>query len=257
MSGTGSGGAGRFSTTRWSLILASIDSQATEGKGREALAQLCRIYWRPIFAYVCRRGHSVADAEDLTQDFFLRVLKNNLLEHADRDRGRFRTLLLSALQNFLHDAHEKQLSERRGGAVRFVSWDDWVAEAPSLLSLPASAYEAWPAEKIFDVRWAATLAEQALRQLQEECESRGRRRVFDALSKTLTANRDEINYANLSRELRVGEAQIKRLLHQLRLRFRQLLRRAVAETMADPTGIDEELRYLCSALAIGQESDGG
>src|SRR5450432_3702169 len=129
----------RFATTRWSLVLSSLDVESDDGKAREALAQLCRIYWRPIFAFICRKGHSVPDAQDLTQDFFVMVLKGNLLQHADRNRGRFRSLLLEALQNFLIDAHDKRHARKRGGDVQFVSWDDWMAEAPSHLSMPAAA----------------------------------------------------------------------------------------------------------------------
>ncbi|MEP7249644.1 MAG: sigma factor [Spartobacteria bacterium] len=240
---------GRFATTRWSLILSSLGGETTEKKAREALAQLCRIYWRPIFAYICRSGRSPEDAQDLTQEFFLAVLKGNLLQRASSERGRFRGLLLTTLRNFLIDSHAKEKAWKRGGAVRFVSWDDWMAEAPSQLSIPLAALENWPAERIFDVRWAATVAEEALRRLQDECEKRGRRRVFDALSSSLTAERDDVSYAPLSRELGVGTPEIKRLLHQLRLRYRQLLREGVAETVEKPEEVDGELHYLVSALA--------
>ena len=162
---------GRFVTTRWSVILSCTDSGPGEDKAREALAELCRTYWRPIFAFICRRGYSVPDAQDLTQDFFLMVLEGNLLKRADPSRGRFRSLLLKALQNFLIDNAAKKHARKRGGNVQFVSWDDWMAEAPSQLSISAREAESWPAEKIFDVRWAATVVEHALRQLGEECES--------------------------------------------------------------------------------------
>ena len=158
------------------------------------------------------------DAQDLTQDFFVMVLKGNLLQQADRNRGRFRSLLLAALQNFLLDAHAKRSAKKRGGDVQFVAWDDWMAEAPSRLSLPAAAIDQWPAEKLYDVRWAATVAEQALRRLAEECESRGRRRVFDALSSSLTAEREDVSYETLARGLGVETTAIKRLLHQMRQR---------------------------------------
>ena len=154
--------SGRFNTTRWSLILSSLGGQGEEEKAREALAQLCRIYWRPIFAFICRQGRSAEDAQDLTQEFFLMILKSNLLQRADAERGRFRSLLLKSLQNFLIDAHTKAQAKKRGGEVQFVSWDEWMAEAPSRLTLPAAALENWPPERIFDVRWAATVAEQAL-----------------------------------------------------------------------------------------------
>ncbi len=249
------GASRRFTTTRWSLILSSLDAQSDDKKAREALAQLCRIYWRPIFAFICRQGHSVPDAQDLTQDFFVMVLKGNLLQQADRNRGRFRSLLLAALQNFLLDAHAKRSAKKRGGDVQFVSWDDWMAEAPSRLSLPAAAIDQWPAEKLYDVRWAATVAEQALRRLAEECESHGRRRVFDALSNSLTAEREDVSYEALARGLGVETTAIKRLLHQMRQRYRQLLREEVAETIEHPSDVDDELRYLCSALAAGQETE--
>lgn len=247
------GNSGHFHTTRWSLILSSSGGDGDETKAREALAQLCRIYWRPIFAFVWRWTRSPEDAQDLTQDFFLMILKGDLLRTANPERGRFRSLLLKSLQNFLHDAHAKARTKKRGGEVQFISWDEWMAEAPSQLSIPAATVESWPAERIFDVRWAATVAEQALRRLQEECESRGRRRVFDVLSTVLTAERDEISYDKMARELGVGAAEIKRLLHKLRLRYRQLLYAEVAETVSQPGEVEEELRYLVAALAAGAE----
>ncbi|HEX4666882.1 MAG TPA: hypothetical protein VH207_09790 [Chthoniobacterales bacterium] len=246
--------SGRFHTTHWSLILASVDARSDDGKAGEALAQICRIYWRPVFAFVCRKGYPVPDAQDLTQDFFVMVLKGKLLERADRNRGRFRSLMLAALQHFLLDAHDKRKARKRGGNLKFVAWDEWMAEAPSQLSVPMAAIKEWPAETVFDVRWAATMAERALRQLREECESHGRRRVFDALSGALTAEREDISYAALARELGVEESGIKRLLHQMRLRYRQLLRAEVAATIDDPAEVDDELRYLCSALVASTSS---
>lgn len=244
---------GQFDTTRWSLILASLGTGSEEDKAREALAQLCRTYWRPIFAFVCRHGHSIPDAQDLTQDFFVLILKGNLLQRADPERGRFRSLLLKSLQNFLIDAHAREHARKRGGEVQFVAFDEWMAEAPSGLAAPTAEVQSWPAERIFDVRWAATVAEQALRRLQEECESGGRRLVFEALSGSLTAEREDISYQALGRELGVSSAEIKRILHRLRQRYRQLLRQEVAETVAEPGEVDEELRYLVAALAAGAE----
>jgi RNA polymerase sigma factor (sigma-70 family) len=239
----------RFVTTRWSVILSCTDSGADEDEAREALAELCRTYWRPIFAFICRRGYSVPDAQDLTQDFFLMVLEGNLLKWADPSRGRFRSLLLKALQNFLIDNAVKKHARKRGGNVQFVSWDDWMAEAPSQLSISAEEADKWPAEKIFDVRWAATVVEHALRQLGEECESRGRRRVFDVLSNYLAAERQDVSYSNLSKTLGVPEASVKRLVHQMRQRYRSLLRAEVAETVERPDDVEDELLYLCAALA--------
>lgn len=246
-------GCGVFATTRWSLVLSSAGVGSDEEHAQAALADLCRLYWRPVFAFVCRRGASVADAQDLTQDFFLFLIEGNLLRQADPARGRFRSLLLKALQNFLIDAHEKKHAKKRGGGMQFVAWEDWMAESPSHLSLTAGALESWTAERLFDVRWAATMVEHALARLRTECERRGRRRVFDALSPFLTAERSDVRYDDLAKALGVDQGAVKRLVHQMRQRYRCLLREEVAQTVADPAEIDGELRYLCSALAANSD----
>jgi RNA polymerase sigma factor (sigma-70 family) len=239
----------RFSTTRWSVVLACADPTGSEETARKALTELCKTYWRPVFAFICRRGYSVADAQDLTQDFFLMVLEGDLLKRADPSRGRFRSLLLKVLQNFLANDTIKKRARKRGGDMKFVSWDEWMAEAPSHLAISAQEAETWPAEKIYDVRWAATAVEHALRQLGEECENRGRRRVFDVLSDYLAAERQDVSYQKLSKALGVPKASVKRLVHQLRVRYRDLLRAEVAQTVEKPEDVEEELRYLCAALA--------
>ncbi len=180
------------------------------------------------------------------------VLKGRILHRADRDRGRFRSLVLKALQDFLRDAAAKRHALKRGGDVQFVSWDDWMAEAPSQFSIPAQESENWSPERIFDVRWAATVVERALRQLGDECEKLGRRRVFDVLSSYLAAEREDVSYAKFSKTLGVPEGAVKRLVHKLRERYRSLLRAEVAQTVDKPEEIDDELRYLCSALAAAQ-----
>jgi DNA-directed RNA polymerase specialized sigma24 family protein len=151
-----------FATTRWSLVLAGAHSDGDEQKAAEALAELCGSYWRPAFSYVCRRGFSNEDAEDLTQDFFLMILETNWLRQADHGRGRFRSLLLKSLQNFLHNAADKNRTLKRGGSVQFVSWDAWMTEAPSQLSISARALDSLAPERLFDLRWAATVVERAL-----------------------------------------------------------------------------------------------
>jgi RNA polymerase sigma-70 factor (ECF subfamily) len=231
------------------VVLACADSAAGEETARKALAELCKTYWRPIFAFICKRGYSVPDAQDLTQDFFLMVLEGDLLKRADPTRGRFRSLLLKAVQNFLTDDTIRKHARKRGGDVKFVSWDEWMAEAPSNLVITVQEAETWPPEKIFDLRWAATAVEHALRRLGDECEARGRRRVFDVLSSYLAAERQDVSYLKLSKTLDVPETAVKRLLHQLRQRYRVLVREEVAQTVEKPEDVDEELRYLCAALA--------
>jgi len=241
-----------FKTTRWSIVLSCTDSGSDDAEAQAALAELCKIYWRPIFAFICRQGHSVPDAQDLTQDFFARVLKGRLLQSASQNRGRFRSLLLKALQRFLQDEADKRSARKRGGDLRFVSWDDWMAEAPSHLSIPERESDNWSPEKIFDVRWAATVVERALRRLGDECEKRGRRRIFDVLSDCLAAERQDVSYATFARILSLEETAVKNLVHRLRDRYRRLLREEVAETVWEAKEIDDELRYLCAALAASQ-----
>jgi RNA polymerase sigma factor (sigma-70 family) len=242
----------QFKTTRWSIVLSCADSGSDDAEAQAALAELCKIYWRPVFAFICRRGRSVPDAQDLTQDFFAKVLKGRLLQSADRNRGRFRSLLLKALERFLHDEVDKRSARKRGGGLHFVSWDDWMAEAPSHLSIPKQESDNWSPERIFDVRWAATVVERALRRLGDECEKRGRRRTFDILSSCLAAERKDVSYATFARILGLEETAVKRLVHRLRDRYRNLLREEVAQTVGEAKDIDDELRYLCAALAASQ-----
>jgi RNA polymerase sigma factor (sigma-70 family) len=240
---------GRFTTTRWSVVLSCADADADTQKMHKALSELCKIYWRPVFAFIRRMGHSPPDAQDLTQDFFVIVLKGRLLQRANPARGRFRSLVLKALENFLRDAQAKRSARKRGGGVQFVSWDDWMSEAPSHFSISQQESERWSAERIFDVRWAATVVERALSRLGEECEKRGRRRVFDMLSPCLAAERDNVSYSKFSKVLGIPEGAVKRLVHQMRVRYRALLREEVGLTVEKPDEIDDELRYLCAALS--------
>jgi RNA polymerase sigma factor (sigma-70 family) len=240
---------GAFVTTRWSLIVSGAGSGSGDQEIRGALAELCQIYWRPIFFFIARRGYSPEDAEDLTQDFFLRILRGDWLQKADPTRGRFRSLLLKSVQNFLNDAADKIKARKRGGDVSFISWDPWMTEAPSGLALSNEALNSWTAERLFDAGWAATVVQRAIRRLREECERKGRLRVFEVLNPYLTAERDAISYARLARKLRVAEATVKKLLYHMRQRYRFLLRDEVAHTVADPADVDEELRHLCGTLA--------
>ncbi len=245
----GGGEPREFVTTRWSLILSAANFGSEEQKARDALTELCRTYWRPIFSFVCARGYSVEDAQDLTQDFFVTILERNWLQQADQNRGRFRSLLLKSLQNFLINAAEKTHAHKRGGDVEFISWDDWAAEASSQLSNSAQAPDSLPPERLFDLSWATTVVEHALQRLREECESKGKLWLFRALSHHLTEERDEVSYANLSADLGVADTVVKKQLHKMRQRYRALLRAEVSRTVENPADVDDEIRYLCAALA--------
>ena len=244
-------GRGVFATTRWSMVLSAGDSSGQEQTGRDALAELCRTYWRPIFSFVCRRGYSAEDAQDLTQDFFVMILRNKWFERADPNRGRFRSFLLKSLANFLNNEAERSHAQKRGGEMKFISWDDWIAEAPSQISIPDKAFDALPPELLFDLRWAATVVEKTLGRLREECESKGRLRLFETLSSYLTGERADASYSDLSATLGIPESAVKKQLYNLRQRYRWLLRDEVAHTVENPGEVDDEIRYLCAALAAG------
>jgi RNA polymerase sigma factor (sigma-70 family) len=250
----GTGEPREFITTRWSLILSAAHLQGEEQKARDALAELCRTYWRPIFSFVRGRGYSIEDAQDLTQDFFVTILRNGWLQHADSTRGRFRSLLLTSLQNFLVNANERRHTRKRGGDVEFVSWHDWMSESASDLCIPAASLEALPPERLFDLAWATTVVEHALQRLREECESKGKLWLFQTLSPHLTEERDEVSYAEMSIELGIAETAVKKQLHNMRQRYRSLLRAEVSQTVENPAEIDDEIRYLCAVLAAGTGS---
>lgn len=243
-----------FATTRWSVVLSGANPRAGgEKEARLALAELCHTYWPPVFSYVCRQGHSTPDAQDLTQDFFLMILETDWLRQADRSRGRFRSLLLKSVQNFLHNAADKRVTLKRGGAVQFISWEAWMAEAPSQISIPPQALEALAPEGLFDLRWAATVVERALQRLRQECEGKGRLRLFEGLREHLSAEGAEVSYADRATSLGLTESMVKKQLHNLRQRYRWLLRDEVAQTVEHPDEVDDEIRYLCATLAAAAQ----
>lgn len=237
-----------FVTTQWSLIRQRW-SPGERSEVDPGLAQLCQIYWRPIFTFVYRRGYPAADAQDLTQDFFLMIMEGSFLQSADPKRGRFRSLLLRSLKNFLIDDSVKRRRQKRGGQIQFVSWDKWMGDAPAQLSLSPMAVANSPPEALFDAAWAASIAEEALRRLRVECESKGRRRVYSVLHPYLVSDRSEICYDKLSRDLGVPQLSVKSLLHHFRIRYRALLREEVAKTVESEADADDEIRYLCATLS--------
>ena len=237
-----------FSTTRWTLIVSGAALDEDQRVAHEALAQICRTYWRPIYSFVCRRIYSPEDAQDITQDFFAKILGTNWLQCADQSRGCFRSLLLVSLNNFINDALARKKTQKRGGSAKFVSWDDWMAEAPSQLAISPAALESMPPETFFDLRWAVTVVERALNRLSEECEQRGRLRLFDALSSYLSAERTDVSYEQIGATLGISSTMVKRQLFNLRRRYRLLLRDEVRRTVRDPADLEPEIRHLFAVL---------
>jgi RNA polymerase sigma factor (sigma-70 family) len=234
---------GKFSTTHWSVVLQSGQGDSLEA--HEALEKLCRSYWYPLYAYVRRKGHGQHDAQDLTQEFFARLLEKKCLSLADRSRGRFRSFLLTSLQHFLVNEWAKAQTVRRGGAHRFISWDEQDAEALYL----AEPTDNLAPDRIFEKRWATSLLDRVLTRLREEYAAADKSKLFEALKVFVWGERNETTYQEMAAQLRMTEGAIKVAVHRLRHRYRELLRAQVAQTVSSTAEVDEELRYLVSTVS--------
>lgn len=237
-------GAANFTPTHWSVVLAAAD-RSDSTHARDALEKLCRNYWLPIYAFVRRQGHNPHDAQDLTQEFFTRLLERNYLAGVDREKGRFRSFLLASLKNFLANEWDKAKAQKRGGKYVLISIDAALAENSVALE-PADALTA---EKIFERRWALSLLEQVLRRLREEYKRDGKEHQFEQLKSTLTEASRSVSYAEIATRLGTSEGAVKVAVHRLRQRYRELLRAEIADTVADAGEIDDEIRNLFAALA--------
>ena len=235
--------AARFATTHWSVVLAA--GHASSAGAREALEQLCRTYWYPLYAHVRHRGHSVDDAQDLTQAFFAHLLEKERLTLADPVRGKFRTFLLSALDHFLVNEWHRLRAGKRGGGQRLLSLDQTAAERrysvePATNETPA---------RLFEKRWAATLLEKVLAELGAECQAAGKGAFFAAARGFLWGDQDPISGAELAAQCGLTESAGKSAIHRLRRRYRALLRAEVARTVSTPEEVDGELRDLIAVLS--------
>jgi RNA polymerase sigma factor (sigma-70 family) len=232
----------RFATTHWSMVAQAARRSSPEAE--QALARLCEMYWYPLYAYVRRRGYRVEEAQDLTQDFFARLLEKDHLEHADRQRGKFRTFLLSSLQHYLANEWRKAGAQKRGGGRAILSLDFASGEDRYRLE-PA---DTWTPERIFERRWALTLMERALDRLRDEYDAAGKRELYEALKPQLGGEGPAVSYAEAGARLGMSEGAVKTAAHRLRRRCRELLQAEAAETLADPEDAQSELRELLHAL---------
>jgi RNA polymerase sigma-70 factor (ECF subfamily) len=236
-------GAAGFALTHWSVVLAAGRSDSTQA--RDALERLCRTYWFPIYAFVRRQGHSPHDAQDLTQEFFARLLAKHYLADADRAKGRFRSFLLASLKHFLANEWDKARAQKRGGGQVMIPIDIKTAETSCGFE-PAD--DSTP-DKIFERRWALTLLDQVLRRLRDEYVRDGKERLFEQLKPTLTEASRSVPYAEIATRLGTSEGAVKGAVHRLRQCYRELLRAEIADTVASPAEIDDEIRNLFAALA--------
>lgn len=235
------GSRSRFATTQWSLVLAA----ARSGEGdAEALARLCSLYWYPVFAFVRRQGHPADEAQDLTQGFFTRLLEKRELEAADRDRGRFRSFLLTACCHFISNEKDRMRAIKRGGGAASISID--LVEAEGRYERALANVET--PERLYERQWALTLMDVVLASLRNEYIAAGNERVFDRLSAFLTDHAG--TYADAARELGMSIPAVKMAMHRLRRRYREALRQRVADTVDSPEEVDDEIRHLMKSVGV-------
>ncbi len=233
-------GSSQFPTTRWTLVIAAGDPERKDA--RSALVSLCENYWYPLYAYVRRRGYQADQAQDLTQEFFIRLLEGRYLDRADPEKGRFRAFLITSLKFFLADETDRNRAQKRGGrtvlSLEFSSGEDRYQHEP--------AHDETP-ERIFERRWALSVLDRVVEKLRDEFVHHGRQEHFERL-KVFLLGQSDAPYAALAREMNTSEGALKVAIHRLRKRYRELFRQEIADTVADPGEVESELRFLAAAL---------
>ena len=239
--GSAQDGAVAFATTHWSVVL---EAQSESPAAQEALEKLCRTYWWPIYGFVRRHGYSPEEAQDLTQGFFALLLERRDLDAVRREKGRLRSYLLASLKKFLAKAHRRAMTLKRGEGRALVPLDELLARERADLE-PADTLTA---DRIFERRWALTLLEQVLTRLESEYRSAGNAKLFDCLKESLSDEPGRRSQAEVAAELGMTENAVKQAFHRMRQRYRQLLHDEIAQTVAVPGDVEDELRHFISVL---------
>ncbi|HKD35658.1 MAG TPA: sigma-70 family RNA polymerase sigma factor [Pirellulales bacterium] len=233
---------GQFATTQWSMVLAAADRASP--RRERALGELCNIYWYPLYAFARRQGRSPAEAEDLTQEFFLRLLEKSYLKAAGAERGRFRTFLLLCFKRFMANEHDRAAAAKRGGERPILPLD---------LSAAETRYQHEPAhattpERVFERRWALVLLDQVLARLGEEYRRAGKEKLFEQLKFCLVAESESASYGEIAVRLGLSEGAVKVAAHRMRQRYGRLLTAEVARTLECPADATDEIQQLFAAL---------
>lgn len=240
-------GSSAFPVTRWTLVAAA--GNAVESQCQAALSELCESYWYPVYAFLRRSGRTVETSQDLTQEFFLRLMQGEFFARANPAKGAFRSFLMTALRRFLADESDHRLALKRGGGAPHLPFDP--VEGESRYAREPRTPET--PERVFERRWALTLLDRVVRQIEAGFVRGGRLDLFQHLKPFLAGN-GEVPYADLARTLDISESALKSGIHRLRKRYRDTLRAEVAATVADPAEVDAELRYLIQALSADPAS---
>ena len=236
-------GSGDFPNTRWSLVL---DCRAENHQAREsALAELCSLYWYPLYAFVRRSGHSALDAEDLTQGFFCQLIGNQqLTSSAEQSKGRLRTYLLRSLQNFIINEWRRETAEKRGGAARVISIDTDGADH----RYADEPYSTETPEVLFEKRWATEVMDRAFEKVRQEYDQDGKPHFFESLKNVFGKSKSRVPYSRIAADLEIPESTARVAAFRLRKRVRQALRAEIADTVATEAEIDEEMAQLQEIL---------
>src|SRR5437588_6597219 len=230
-----------FTTTQWSVVL---NAQGASPSAQEALEKLCRTYWWPLYGFVRRQGYNPEEAQDLTQGFFAMLLERKDFDTVRRDKGRLRSYLLASLKNFLAKAHRRATTIRRGEGRPLVPLEELLVRERADLE-PADALSA---DRIYERRWALTLLEQVLARLGNEYRVACNSALFEQLKQMLSDEPDRPSQAKIAQELSMTENAVKQAFYRLRQRYRLLLREEIAQTVAAPGDVEEELRHFIAVL---------
>jgi RNA polymerase sigma-70 factor (ECF subfamily) len=239
---TSSGDAPKvFPNTRWSVVLAAIQPDSPDAAA--ALETICRAYWHPLYAYVRHCGQSPADAQDLTQEFFRRLLEKRWLDNADREKGRLRTFLIQALKHFMANEWRRASAQKRGGRDIPLPIDTAFEESHGAIDASVSP------DQIYDRQWALILLANTLKKLEAEFVAADKGSDFETLKPCLLAEHATTDYGSLAQKLGVNAGAARVAVHRLRKRFRQLYREEISQTLSDSSELEAELRHLAAALA--------
>ena len=233
---------GRFNETHWTTVLAAGQKNS---QAKEALQKLCQIYWYPLYVFVRRQGHSRHDAEDLTQEFFARLLTRNDLATVDREKGKFRSFLLASMKHFLANEWDKAQAKKRGGGKQILSINVQDFESKYAME-PAHAITP---DKLYDRRWAMTVLEQVMAKLRKEMRAEGKMDQFEQMKIFLAGSKGDVHYSKVAENLGISEIAVKTAVHRLRKRYRLLLIAEIANTVETKQDVEQELRHLLAALA--------
>jgi RNA polymerase sigma-70 factor (ECF subfamily) len=232
-----------FATTHWTVVVTAGRRHTPQSD--QALEELCGTYWFPLYAYVRRQGYNKEDAEDLTQGFFARLLGKNYLEGLSSEQGKFRAFLLAALKHFLTNEWDRAHRQKRGGAVTLLSLDWHEADT----RYHVEPVDLLSPDKLYDRTWALTLLERVIAGLRKENVAEAKAKLFDQLKPFLMVGKGAIPYARIATESGMSEGAIRVAVHRLRKRYRELLRKEIAQTLNDPAQVEEEISALFAAFA--------